>query len=201
MVTNSQRTALLDSAEHNFATHGFHRASLARIGAGANVSRGLPSYFFKSKQALYAAVMERAAEKVRTLVSSAVRSQPAGGGPELLFSQLADAYIDFLTDHPTVVRLLQWQFLDPSDNERGALVASVFADAIAAFTASLNLPSDRERMRLVLLSVVGMCIFPFIVDSTFHEKPETVARHKSQVIQIIIQGIRLGGRPTEGNFK
>jgi hypothetical protein len=44
--------------------------------------------------------------------------------------------------NPTVVRLLQWQFFDPSDKERGALVASVFAKAINAFTASLDSAGD-----------------------------------------------------------
>jgi AcrR family transcriptional regulator len=56
--TEQTRRALLDSARECFAEHGFHRASVAEIAAGANVSAGAVYKHFESKEELFHEVAE-----------------------------------------------------------------------------------------------------------------------------------------------
>jgi len=64
------RAAILDAAERLFAERGLD-ASLGEIGAAAGLSRGTPSYFFGSKERLYAAVVERVFADRERIVSAA----------------------------------------------------------------------------------------------------------------------------------
>jgi AcrR family transcriptional regulator len=64
------RAAILDAAERLFAERGLD-ASLGEIGAAAGLSRGTPSYFFGSKEQLYAAVIERVFADRERIVAAA----------------------------------------------------------------------------------------------------------------------------------
>ena len=62
------RAAILDAAERLFAAYGYHATSLQDVGDAAGVSRGTPSYFFRSKEGLYRAVLDRAFSKVSEIL-------------------------------------------------------------------------------------------------------------------------------------
>src|SRR5690348_1374356 len=105
------RESILDAAEDLFSRLGFEGVSLADIAELAEVSRGLPSYFFVDKQGLYRTVMERAAMQNRSAVLDVLRSME-GNKPRDVFLTLIDRYIDYLAANPRVVQLLQWEALD-----------------------------------------------------------------------------------------
>ena len=56
---NEIRTAILDSAERLFARDGLRATRTEAIAENASVSKALIYYYFDTKQALYAAVLER----------------------------------------------------------------------------------------------------------------------------------------------
>src|SRR5215475_11951109 len=91
------RRELLAAATKLFARHGPERTSLAAVGVEAGVSRGLPAYFFGSKENLYRAVFQHAAEKVRSCVLSAMQSTSADAPIEEVLKSLVDAYLAFLS--------------------------------------------------------------------------------------------------------
>lgn len=56
--TRESRTTILRTAEHIFAEHGLAGARIDAIAAAAGVNKALIYYYFKSKDALYLAVVE-----------------------------------------------------------------------------------------------------------------------------------------------
>ena len=84
---------ILSSAEQEFANHGYERARLADIARGAGITRPSLLYHFKSKDALYVAVL---AENLTAMTGAfdAVMSSEDPYDQQLL--QLIQAYVDFL---------------------------------------------------------------------------------------------------------
>ncbi|NJQ00449.1 TetR family transcriptional regulator [Streptomyces zingiberis] len=68
------RQALISSAAHAFEEHGYTRASLADISAGAGVSRGALGHHFQDKAAVAATVEAVAAGRLREIATAARRS-------------------------------------------------------------------------------------------------------------------------------
>ncbi len=130
------RDAILASAERLFAEQGYEPASLNQIGAEAGLSRGTPSYFFGSKEALYSAVLERAFAARHEATEAAfepVRAWCDGaGGPERLriaLGRAAEGYIDFLLAHPSFVRLIMREELDGGRRLRSRPMSTAMEDA------------------------------------------------------------------------
>jgi TetR/AcrR family transcriptional regulator len=136
----ASRRRILDAAERLFARHGFEGASLAEIGEAAGVSRGTPSYFFGSKEELYAAVLERLhADRTarlepafRPLVEWAEAKSPSRPLRTVLNRGVGD-YLDFLRDRPTYVDIIEREAL--AGGERLARIearSTVMEDAFGA---------------------------------------------------------------------
>ena len=184
------RAELLDAATALFASRGFDRASLAAVGERAGVSRGLPGYFFRDKQSLYQAVMERATSRVRQVVLDTIQSLPAARSAEEVLTALVNAYIDFLAANPEAVRLLQWEYLNPLQTRQAAPVA-VFDEAVVVVKRALRRSGyTGVDGRLLLFSVVGMCFFPFAYAQTVGRSPAFVAAYKKHVVRLLFEGIQ-----------
>jgi TetR/AcrR family transcriptional regulator len=184
------RAELLDAATTLFAGLGFDRTSLAAVGEKAGVSRGLPGYFFRDKQRLYQAVMERATSRVRQVVLDTVESLPANRSAEDVLRSFVDTYIDFLSAHPEAVRLLQWEYLNPPQTRQVAPVAAFDGAVIVVKRALRTSGYAGIDARLLMFSVVGMCFFPFGYGSTVVRSPAFVAAYKKHVVRLVLKGIR-----------
>lgn len=95
---------ILDAATTEFARTGLAGARMARIARQARVSTASLHYHFTSKRHLYDAVVERAAETLRTEIARLAgnsRSDPAG----------VAVIADIGARHPTVARLLMHDLL------------------------------------------------------------------------------------------
>ena len=178
------RAAILEAAERLFAADGYDRTSLAAIGEAADVSRGLPSYFFSSKQELYDAVLDRSARIIHELLESMKRALNKRG-LEPALEHYVDLYIDFLVANPNVVRLLQWQFLQ-GDPSRDAPVTAAFHEMVDILAT--RVPAEQNiDARLLTLSVVGMSIFPFM---TAPRDARFTKAYKQHLIQLLRGGAR-----------
>src|SRR5713101_224216 len=58
-AAEASKKAILDAAEALFAEQGYEATSFQQICDLAGVTRGLPNYFFGSKEGLYRSVLER----------------------------------------------------------------------------------------------------------------------------------------------
>src|SRR5215813_51409 len=124
------RSEILRAATEVFARNGFERTSMADIGATAGVSRGLPAYFFGSKENLYRASMEHAVQLVRSGVIDRSAEKLRGIQPADFAATFIDAYIEFLAAHPLEVRLLQWDLLQPIRDRRQPALQALFQEGV-----------------------------------------------------------------------
>jgi len=184
------KTRILDAAAGLFARNGFDRTSLADVGEAAGVSRGLPSYFFGSKEQLYAAVTERLREQVQAIVKASVAATKSRRIEEVL-ERSVPPFIDYLAANPQLVRLLQWEFLHAPNAPRQEAPVTLFYDTAGVLAEALDAAgiSGVDPIHL-LLSIVGMSFFPFIaVDESLIDE-EFITTRKQHVLALLLGGIR-----------
>jgi TetR/AcrR family transcriptional regulator len=156
------RRRILDAAEQLFARRGYDGTSLADIGEAAEVSRGTPSYFFGSKEALYVAVLERLyAERTAALspvfaplVAWAEAEQPEATLQAVL-TRSVRGYLDFLRARPAFVDIMEREAL--AGGERLARVqagSTVMEDAFRTLRARAR----RHGLRPFDVADVVMCL-------------------------------------------
>src|SRR6266478_8274291 len=111
-AAEASKKAILDAAEALFAEQGYEAASLQEICDRAGVTRGLPGYFFGSKEGLYRAVLERTFTRPQDLVTLIHEQahRPDASAKELL-SLVIERLFDDLATHPTFIRVTEWESL------------------------------------------------------------------------------------------
>lgn len=194
------RDAVLDASERLFAERGYDATSLNDVGAAAGVSRGTPGYFFRSKELLYRAVLERCLERVRAAVRSGrERALASEEPPEVVLAGAVGEYFDFISANPHFVRLLEWEALSG-----GAQIATLpphlqaAQEALGAIVSELALdPSDQEEAEQLLVSMLALSWFHVVhaptvlralgVDST--TDAYRLAR-RQHVVNLVMQGVR-----------
>jgi len=182
------RTLILDAAEAAFARHGFEGTSLADIGAAAGVSRGLPAYFFGSKDRLYTAVVERGRQQIHEVVMSSLRHESRELEPFL--ERSIGAFIEYLATHPNLVRLLQWEFLHAPGTPRQDAPIALFYETVGVLHTALEKAGvgGIDAVHL-LLSIVGMCFFPFIVADPKTMDDQFLAGRKRHIMALLRAGV------------
>lgn len=193
------REAILDAAEALFAQKGYKATSLAEVGRRAGVSRGTPGYFFGSKEQLYRAVLNRAFERARMVLTQArQRAAASGDGPQALLREGVRSYLDFLASRPTFVRLVEWEALG-GGRFLGDVPAHIAGLQEALSTAEGELASGAFRTTdaaHLLISIMGLCWFPFAHAETLvrslgldPKDPAFLASRKQHVIDLVLNGL------------
>lgn len=134
------RVAILAAAERLFAERGFDGTSLGEIGAAAGLSRGSPSYFFGSKERLYADVLASAfagrQEATKQAFEPVVAWARGDGGVDELreaLSSAATGYMRYLAENPSFVGLVMREELADGRRLRVATTSSTaMKDAFSA---------------------------------------------------------------------
>lgn len=194
------REAILDAAERLFAAQGYEGTSLQEVGLAAGVSRGTPSYFFRSKAELYRAVLERTFGQVRTAVKSGrERALKSGEPPEVVLAGAVGEYFDFIGAHPHFVRLLEWEALQGGGQFGGlAPQLSAIHEAVAALADELGFGAeDRGRAEQLVLSILALCWFPLIHARTLlpgmggnPDDPAFIRQRRQHIIDLVLHGMR-----------
>jgi AcrR family transcriptional regulator len=189
-LAEESKARILDAAAALFARNGFDRTSLADVGEAAGVSRGLPTYFFGTKERLYTAVTERVREQVGQLVRSAVDGSGSRTIDEVL-RRSVPAFIDYLAANPQIVRLLQWEFLRAPATPRQEAPVSLFYDTAGVLAQALDAAgiTNIDPIHL-LLSIVGMSFFPFVAVDENLIDGEFIETRKQHVLQLLLGGIK-----------
>jgi AcrR family transcriptional regulator len=182
------RTRILDAAEAVFARDGFDRTSLAEIGAAAGVSRGLPAYFFGTKEQLYTTVVERGRQQIHDVITRSV--QEGAHDLNAFVERSVSAFIDYLAAHPNMVRMLQWEFLHAPGTPRQDAPIALFFETVGVLHSALEKAHVRgvDPVQL-LLSIVGMCFFPFTVADPNAVDDEFLSGRKRHVMNLLRAGV------------
>ena len=107
-LPSAQQQAILSAALNEFATHGFHDASLNRVIDAAGISKGSMYYYFDSKEDLYIHVTRVELERLFDTVGPF--SIPIETEPDTFWSTLEDYYLRLmiaLTDSPQLAALIR----------------------------------------------------------------------------------------------
>jgi AcrR family transcriptional regulator len=181
---------VLAAAEDLFARKGYEATSLQEIGDAAGVSRGLPSYFFGSKEALYAAVVARvfarAGEALGHASERAAEQEPADAIGELIAGCL-----DFFAADPNFVHIVQREALRGGDPVRDALQGPVLDQALVGVKAiAAPLGVDPAHLLVLLASV---CWFPYAHANTLPKAlgldpyaTEFREQHRHAVVELVL---------------
>ncbi len=193
------REAVLDAAETLFAERGYKATSLVEVGRRAGVSRGTPGYFFGSKEQLYRAVLERAFQRARAVLAEArERAAASGNRPQALLHEAVTSYLDFLKNHPTFVRLVEWEALG-GGRFLGDVPAHLIGlrEALSAAEGEMATGAFRKTEAAhLLISIMGLCWFPFAHAQTVMrslgldaQDPAFVESRKRHVIDLLLNGL------------
>ena len=197
-AAEASKTAILDAAEALFAEKGYEATSLQEICDRAGVTRGLPTYFFGSKEELYHAVLERtfALSLTRELLKM-LREQAhhPEARPEEGLRVVIERLFDFFVTHPTFIRITEWEALN-GGRYLGNLprLITTLHEAVQVLQEEARWHIDAEQF---LIDLVALCWFPLAQAQTFLKPlgvdvsdPDFLARRKQHVVQLLLEGNR-----------
>jgi AcrR family transcriptional regulator len=101
--TPSQAEKILVAATRLFAMHRFHEVRMEDIAAAAEVGKGTLYRYFKDKEELHAALLDRAAEQM----SQRLRECVGSGDPRQRLEAILAAYLDHFAANPYLLDLIQ----------------------------------------------------------------------------------------------
>ncbi len=120
---------------------------MQQIGETAGVARSTPAYFFRSKEALYEAVLARIVARVETELAAALDAD-VDRSPEQAVASYVNALVDVLSRDQNLVLLIQRESL--REGTRVAEFLSRLADdAVAVFKPAAK-QAGASPQRLVL---------------------------------------------------
>lgn len=128
------REDLLDAAAHLFAERGYHHTTVEDVGAAAHVAKGTVYWYYRSKKALFLAVLERAADVYR---SELRRGAAKVRSPLARLERAIDGTLSFARRRPDLCRLYFQQVLvDDADFVR--MRAAIYAGLIEDLRATIR---------------------------------------------------------------
>lgn len=177
------RDRLLVAATELAVEQGFERCGLREIAARAEVSSGMISYYFKDRQGLYEAMVQRAfdriAVRIADLLASASDGMDAAGaaveGDRL--NELVRIQVEALLEDPWLPQLLLRELLaNPDERVRENLGDRVSRGPLRVMREWLQGEQERGVLRsdldpaLMALTVSSLTAFPFLMNSLMGEK-------------------------------
>ncbi|WP_347349294.1 TetR family transcriptional regulator [Nigerium sp.] len=152
--TEGTKRKILDAATAEFVARGPDGTTVEKIARAAGVNKERVYNYFGGKQGLFARVL---AEQVTT--ASASVPIPAGSPEEV--GEYAGRLFDYLTEHPQLLRLLQWEALTvPGEVTDEAKRAAMYADRSAELahgqaSGVLTDAFEASDLNILILGIVG----------------------------------------------
>lgn len=198
-------TRLLDAAEEVFAERGFRAASTSEIARRARVNKTLIHYYFRSKEGLYQATMQRIGRQMAPFLEDLAITDPV----EALVAATR-RYVHLLADHPRYVRLCAYETLEGVETHGDMEMYDRLMDAVSnAIARGVDRGLFRaEDPRHVHASVLGMCRFFFEHEESMrqqwgdaYERDRIVAERSEHVVRMLLHGLGYHAGTTEQGGK
>ncbi|SFJ40838.1 transcriptional regulator, TetR family [Paenibacillus sp. UNC496MF] len=106
-AAQNRKEQILDAAAALFAENGYYKTTTAEVARSVGVTQPYVFHFFKSKEALYLAVLDRA---YRRIVNAFAAVQAP---PEKLQETMGKAFVDLLWDHRDEILLVMMSYTTP----------------------------------------------------------------------------------------
>ncbi len=127
----NRREVLLEKAEALFSEHGFEGTSIRTLAQEAGTNVAMISYYFGSKEKLFATLVEIRAGVIRERIKELLEKFP---DPELRLEELVKLYVDRFLSQPKFHRIL---YREVSLNRRPELQSAI-ADVLMRNVSELR---------------------------------------------------------------
>ena len=158
------RATLIQTAAELFAQQGFEGTSLRAVAVGAGVTPAMVAYYFKDKAGLLEAVVREGLGVLLEVVRGVVADHETGRFVPLL----VERYLATIARAPWIPQVMIREVISRDSplrqvfiNEFAAHAASLVPEQVAREIRAGTLRRDLDP-RFAILSVLGMCLFPFI---------------------------------------
>ncbi|WP_433662391.1 TetR/AcrR family transcriptional regulator [Nocardia sp. CA-128927] len=136
---DQRELAILDAAEKQLDTIGFDRMTIETITKAVGITRGAFYFYFASKNAVLAALVERTVATLRTEIEAA----DASGEPALALHRSIDQTRDMWRDHGDVMRAaVELTPTVPAIGECWHSAVTAIRDITRAIAERAGLPDD-----------------------------------------------------------
>ena len=198
-VRDAQATqaVILAAAEEEFAQHGFTAARTEAIAAKTGVAKSMIYYYFKDKEGLYQAVLERSHAD---LLQTAQKLQLEHLSPEVALEKFLRALLDCVSRNPKLPTIMfheamqnqgKYYKCSSSVNIDTALIA-ILEQGVAA---GVFRPLDPFQSAI---NIMGTCLFYFIGAGNIQQFPQgkrllskaMLEKHTREAIALILAGVR-----------
>lgn len=184
----TKKEAILSAAQEAFGQLGFHAATVKDVAGRADVSFGLVSHYFGSKQELFLAAGFDMADRLIARLSDATES--AENGLEAIRSYMT-AYFNFTEQHrsgfPVLLRCSPFSHMEPGvDGAKVAEKFSIFIDLLKRCVTKgiedgsiRSLPTEQTALIIygnIVGSVRTSLLSPYESDNLFAETINHVER-------------------------
>jgi TetR/AcrR family transcriptional regulator len=196
------RRRILDAAESEFARKGYDGTRLRDVALAVGVHHALLHHYFKDKEGLFRAVVERAIEGVSSRAIAVLRST---GDLSALTASFVETLVDFLADNKHLALILHFASLDEGSpaysvcEDIGFRLVQPLVDATAsALRAGQSAGTIRDDIdaKSIVIAGLGLVAFPYHADKLIQgifsrdmRAPEEVARHKRAAVTLILEGV------------
>lgn len=110
-----RRSAILDAAIDLFASRGFQGTTTREIAAAVGVTEPVLYQHFRTKRALYDAIIEAKCQEADARDIQGIQEAAAAGDIRAYFTRLATLFLDWYLNDPRYARLLMYASLEKNE--------------------------------------------------------------------------------------
>jgi AcrR family transcriptional regulator len=146
---------ILDAAEATFAAHGFKETSVREIAGVARVNSAMLSYYFKSKEKLLEAVLERRIKRF-TAKHDLLSLQPMHAGDKLL--TIINWNIKTIAENITFFRFILREHLISSSPESAAIIGNYMLQRLEMIKTVLSEGVENGDFKPMDIELTGIAL-------------------------------------------
>lgn len=191
------QAVILTAAEEEFAQHGFTAARTEAIAAKTGVAKSMIYYYFKDKEGLYRAVLQRShADLIQTLQQLELEHL----SPDTALEKFLRALLDCVSRNPKLPTIMfheavqnQGKYYKDSDS------VSIDATLVAILEKGVSAGVFRQLDPFQsAINIMGTCLFYFIGAGNIQQFPQgkrllskaMLEQHTQEAIALILAGVR-----------
>lgn len=188
---------ILAAAEAEFAQHGLTAARTEAIAAKTGVAKSMIYYYFKDKEGLYQAVLERShADLLQTIQQLDLESL----SPEAALEKFLTVLLDCVAHNPKLPTIM---FHEAVQNQgkyyKRSSSLSIDTTLVNILERGVSAGVFRQLDPFVTaINIMGTCLFYFIGAGNIQQHPQgkrvlskaILAKHKQEAIALILAGVR-----------
>jgi TetR/AcrR family transcriptional regulator len=201
-MSEDKRERIITAAKKSFAEKGFSAVGIREIAKHAGINSATLYHYFKNKDELYAAVLEKTFEQILSIMEEITLLPREMFDQGTIIRESIYRYMDFLNDNRDFIKIMIHELNLESDliskisqrHYKGFF--SLTGDFITRQQEMAGEDVDRKDVKQFLISGIGLCIIHFLTAPIFEAlegedqlTPEKLEERKEAIVDIILNGV------------